>query len=164
LNVIKKHLFDRMHKSPRGFGYASDSSRMKRQRTRGAQAQLAGDRPRLPSATSTLRRRPTPPPLPPRPTARLGTVPPGTGRGRLRPGREQAFVTAPGHSVVSCAARPGRGRLQSGRERASVTAPSCSRGRARCHPPGPAAPGGMGSNYTTATNTGRRASPVRPVP
>jgi hypothetical protein len=36
------------NKSARGFWYPSDSSWTKRQPTRGAQAQLAGDRPRLP--------------------------------------------------------------------------------------------------------------------
>jgi hypothetical protein len=44
----------RMHKSARGFGYPSDSSWTERQRTQGAQAQLAGDRLRLPSATPTF--------------------------------------------------------------------------------------------------------------
>jgi hypothetical protein len=46
-------VFDRMHKSARGFWYPSDSSRTERQRTRGVQAHLAGDRPQILSVTPT---------------------------------------------------------------------------------------------------------------
>jgi hypothetical protein len=129
-----------MHKSARGFGYPSDSSWTERQRTRGAQAQLADDRPRLlhGRATTTLRRRPTPPPTPLCPIARPGAVPPGPGRRRTRRGREQASVSAPCRTAGTGAASTGR-----------LSAPDWA---------------GLHSIFRRASNTGWRASPVRSGP
>jgi hypothetical protein len=90
------------------------------------------------SATPTLRRRSTPPPPPSRPAARPGSVPPGSGHHWTRSGREQASVTAPSRTAGTGAARTGQ-----------LSAPDWTV---------------LLSILRRASNTGRRASPVRSGP